>query len=197
MTKRILKMLLGVALSSFSISCLIQSGLGTFPITATNMAVANWLGVSVGISGLIVELIIIGLALYLGEGIGLATITNSMLGSLLIDFYLPLLPSSPYMAFFLLLIPFAWYLIGSSELGDTSNNLLMNGLIKKTNKSLGLIRTCQEVMFMIIGFFGSSVTLFTVLLSFGFGYFLQFGYKLLKYKSEEMQHSYFIKGRRW
>ena len=132
MLKKLMKLILGVILSSFGITCVIHANLGVFPITAANIAVANWLGVSIGISGMLVELAILGLAVYLGEGVSLTGIVNATLGSLLIDFWNPILPSHPIMVFGILLLPLAWYLSSSIGLGDTNQNLLTNGIIKES-----------------------------------------------------------------
>ena len=194
MTKKIIKLISGVILSSFAITCVIHANLGVFPITATNIAVSNWLGISMGVAGMIVELIILGLALYLGEGVSLMGIVNATLGSLLIDFWNPILPYHPLMVLGILLLPIAWFLSSSVGLGDTNQNLLTNGIIKRTNKSLGLIRTLQESTFMVIGLVGGKgcVTPLTIVLSLFFGKIMEFEYKLLKYDPTKVTHSYLI-----
>ena len=194
MIKKLLKLFSGVVLSSFGITCVIHANLGVFPITATNIAVSNWLGISMGVAGMIVELLILGLALYLGEGVSLMGIVNATLGSLLIDFWNPILPYHPLMVLGILVLPIAWFLSSSVGLGDTNQNLLTNGIIKRTNKSLGLIRTLQESTFMIIGLIGGKgcVTPLTIVLSLFFGKIMEFEYKLLKYDPIKVTHSYLI-----
>ena len=192
--KKLLKLFSGVVLSSFGITCVIHANLGVFPITATNIAVSNWLGISMGVAGMLVELLILGLALYLGEGVSLTGIVNATLGSLLIDFWNPILPYHPLMVLGILLLPIAWFLSSSVGLGDTNQNLLTNGIIKRTNKSLGLIRTLQESSLMIIGLVGGKgcVTPLTIVLSLFFGKIMEFEYKLLKYDPTKVTHSYLI-----
>ena len=194
MIKKLLKLISGVILSSFAITCVIHANLGVFPITATNIAVSNWLGISMGVAGMLVELLILGLALYLGEGVSLTGIVNATLGSLLIDFWNPILPYHPLMVLGILLLPIAWFLSSSVGLGDTNQNLLTNGIIKRTNKSLGLIRTLQESSLMIIGLVGGKgcVTPLTIVLSLFFGKIMEFEYKLLKYDPTKVTHSYLI-----
>ena len=60
--KKVFKLISGVMLSSLGITMVIHAGLGVFPITAMNMAIANWLGVSIGVAGCLVELLILLLA---------------------------------------------------------------------------------------------------------------------------------------
>ena len=194
MIKKLLKLFSGIVLSSFSITCVIHANLGVFPITATNIAVSNWLGISMGVAGMLVELLILGLALYLGEGVSLTGIVNATLGSLLIDFWNPILPYHPLMVLGILVLPISWFLSSSVGLGDTNQNLLTNGIIKRTNKSLGLIRTLQESSLMIIGLVGGKgcVTPLTIVLSLFFGKIMEFEYKLLKYDPTKVTHSYLI-----
>ena len=196
MGKRLLKLIFGIMLSSFSITMVIHAQLGVFPITSANMAIANWLGVSIGISGMLVELVILVLAYKLGEGLTLTGIINATIGSLLIDVWDIILPYHPLMILGVLLLPIAWYFSGSAGLGDTNQNLLTNGILKRTNKSMGFIRMCQEVLFVGIGFLAarSSITFLTIVLSLGFGYVMQFEYKLIKYNPSEVEHKFLIKG---
>lgn len=197
MIKKLFKLLFGILLSSFGITCVIHAQLGVFPITSANIAVANWLGVSIGVGGVLVELVILGLALYLGEGLSFTGIVNATIGSLLVDVWNPILPYHPLMVLGILLLPIAWFLSGSICLGDTNQNLLTNGIVKRTNKSIGLIRGIQESLLMIIGLIGGKgcVTPLTVILSLFFGKIMEFEYKLLGYRPEEVQHKFIIKGK--
>ena len=195
--RRFLRLISGIILSSFAITMVIHAQLGVFPITAMNLSLANMLGISIGVSGMIVELVILILAYKLGEGLTLTGIVNATIGSLLIDFWHIILPYHPVMILGVLLLPIAWYFSGSAGLGDTNQNLLTNAILKRTNKSMGFIRMCQEVLFVGIGFLAarSSITLLTIVLSLGFGYVMQFEYKLLKYDSSKVEHKFLIKGK--
>lgn len=196
MIKRIIKLISGVTLSSFAITCVLKSNLGAFATTAANVAIGNWLHISIGTAGFLVELIILALVIYLKEGLSITAIVNMTYGSYMIDVFNKILPSSPFMVLGLLFIGFGWALSAQAGLGDTNNNLLMNGLLKKTGKSIGVIRGIQECSYMIIGLLGSNqVTLFTVILSLFLGYLLQFEYKLIKYDPTKIKHSYLIKAK--
>ena len=184
-------------MASFGITCLIKSGLGIFSVTACNMALANWLGVTVGLTGMIVELIMLAIATKMGEGIGITSIVNATYGSLLIDVFNAILPSSPLMVLGLLVVPLGWALMGKAGLGDTGSNILMNALLKKTNKSVKFIRGIQESILLTIGFLGArnQVTIFTLILTLGLGYMLEIIYKLIGYKPTEVEHHFIIKGK--
>ena len=84
--------------------------------------------------------------------------------------------------------------MGKAGLGDTGCNVLMNSILKQTNKSIGFVRGVQECLFMLIGFLGARqyVTWFTIALSFGLGYLLQFVYRLIKYDPTKINHKFLI-----
>jgi uncharacterized membrane protein YczE len=188
-------LLVGNTIASLGISMLIKSGLGCFALTAGNMALANWFGITVGTAGMILEIIMLLLATYLGEGIGLTSIVNAIYGSVMIDVFSFILPSNPLMIIGLLIIPFGWVLMGRAAYGDTGSNILMNALLKKYGLSISLMRGTQEVVFLSLGLLGAReyVTWFTIALTFGLGYLLQICYKLVKYDPTKIKHSFLIK----
>lgn len=193
--KRMTSLLVGNTIASLGISMLIKSGLGCFALTAGNMALANWFGITVGTAGMILELIMLLLATYLGEGIGLTSIVNAIYGSIMIDVFSFILPSNPLMIIGLLIIPFGWVLMGRAAYGDTGSNILMNALLKKYGLSISLMRGIQEIVFLSLGLLGAReyVTWFTIALTFGLGYLLQICYKLVKYDPTKIKHSFLIK----
>jgi uncharacterized membrane protein YczE len=195
--KNIFKLVFGVMLSSFAITMVIHAGLGVFPITATNLAIANWMNVSVGVSGALVELLMLIVAYKLKEGLTLTGIINATVGSLLIDVWSLFLPKSPLMILGIFLLPIAWYFSSSAGYGDTNQNLVMRAILKRTKKSMGFVRGCQESLFLGIGLLGamSFISPLTIALSLGFGYVIQFEYKLLRYRPEDVEHRYIIKGK--
>lgn len=193
--KRMTSLLVGNTIASLGISMLIRSGLGCFALTAGNIALANWFGITVGTAGMILEIIMLLLATYLGEGIGLTSIVNAVYGSVMIDVFSFILPSNPLMIIGLLIIPFGWVLMGRAAYGDTGSNILMNALLKKYGLSISFMRGIQEVVFLSLGLLGARqyVTWLTIALTFGLGYLLQFCYGLVKYDPTEINHSFLIK----
>ena len=193
--KRMTSLLIGNTIASLGISMLIRSGLGCFALTAGNIALANWFGITVGTAGMILEIIMLLLATYLGEGIGLTSIVNAIYGSVMIDVFSFILPSTPLMIIGLLIIPFGWVLMGRAAYGDTGSNILMNALLKKFGLKISITRGIQEVVFFTLGLLGAReyVTWLTIALTFGLGYLLQVCYKLVKYDPTKIKHSFLIK----
>ena len=195
MIKKLMTLLLGCTIASFSIACVINSGLGCFALTAANMSIANMTGLSLGTVGMIVELSLLAIATYKGEGIGVTALVNATYCSYAIDIFHTILPTHPLMVLGLLIIPLGWGLMGIVGLGDTASNLVMNIFARETKFNLGIVRGVEECLFMLIGLIAAReyVTWFTIALSLGLGYLLQYGYKLIKYDPTEIKHQYFIK----
>ena len=193
--KRMTSLLVGNTMASLGISMLIKSGLGCFALTAGNMALANWTGITVGFAGMIIEVIMLLLATYLGEGIGWTSIINAVYGSVMIDVFNLIIPANPFMILGLLIIPFGWVLMGRAGFGDTGSNILMNALLKKYGFSISFMRSIQEAVFFSLGLLGARncITWLTIVLTFGLGYLLQFCYGLVKYDPTEIKHSFIIK----
>ena len=195
MIKKMTTLVLGNTLAALCIAMVINSGLGCFAVTSTNLAIANFFNMSLGTAGMLFELAMLLFATYKGEGIGVTSIVNAVYGSYVLDFFRMLLPTHPALVVGLLVLPVGWALMGKAGLGDTGSNIVMNALMKQTGKSVGFIRTIEECLFMLIGFIGARqyVTWFTVVLSFGLGYLLQFVYKLIKYEPTKINHKFLIK----
>ena len=195
MIKKIMTLLLGCTIASFSIACVINSGLGCFALTAANMSIANMTGLSLGTVGMIVDLSLLSIATYKGEGIGVTALVNATYCSYAIDIFHTILPTHPLMVLGLLIIPLGWGLMGRVGLGDTASNLVMNIFARETKFNLGIVRGVEECLFMLIGLIAAReyVTWFTIVLSLGLGYLLQYGYKLINYDPTKIRHKYFIK----
>ena len=130
MTQKLIKLVLGNTLASFAISCVVRAGFGCFSTTAANMALANWFGITVGMAGMLIELLMLSIATWKGEGIGWTSIINATYGSLMIDVFLILLPKSPFMILGLLLLPIAWAMMGSVGLGENGGIIIEDGNFK-------------------------------------------------------------------
>lgn len=195
MTTRLLKLFGGVIGASFCIASILHSNLGAFATTACNVAFSNWFPfLTVGTVGFLIELIVMLVLIYLKEGIGLAGIVNMTLGSVCIDIFNVILPYSPLMVLTLPLLGVFWCWVAEAEFGENNLNLLTTAIMKKTGKSIGLIRGVQECSFLIIGLLNSNyVTWFTIVLSLGLGKMLGVIYKFMKFDPTNIEHKYLIK----
>ena len=53
---KVSKLLVGQCVASLGIAMVLNAGLGVFPVSATNLAVVNWFGVSYGVANSLVEI---------------------------------------------------------------------------------------------------------------------------------------------
>lgn len=192
---------IGFVLQSLGIALVIQAGsngLGVFPITTCNTGIANTLGISYGVASLLVELMTILINYKFKEKIGITTILNAIFNGFLVDFWLLIVPSTTNIPLSILelfigsvIMAFGFYFITKVGLGNMSSTGLMNVLMKLTHKSVSVIRTCEEITFMIVGILlGGSFGVFTIILSIGYGSLLGFIYKILKFRPENVDHHY-------
>lgn len=197
MLKRILKMIIGVTIASFSISCTIKAGLGVFPGTSANIALSNWTGISIGQASIIVELIMLAIATKMKEGIGLTSIVNAIYGGIMTDVFNLIIPSNPLVILGLPLMIVGWGIMDKAGFGNCGSNMLTTAILKRSNKSIGFIRTMIECGYLLVGLLGArnQITLFTLALSFGFGYLMKLIYKLMKHDPTKVEHMYLIKGK--
>ena len=182
---KLIRLFTGVLLSSLGIAMVTNSCLGTYAITTTVQAIANWCAIPF-------EIGMIGYATYKGEGLGWTAIVNALLGSVLISAFLEILPQHPAMFIGIFIVPFAWALMGSVGWGDTGSNILMRALMKNTGKDIVTIRTIEEVFFLTIGFLGARnlVTVFSVIITITTPLILKVIYGVMHYKPAEVKHHF-------
>lgn len=198
MFKKILKSLFGVTVSSIGIAAVLNCGLGCFPITAMNVAISNWLPISVGMANFITEGAMLAYATYKGEGVGWTAIFSATVGSVMLDLFLPIIPLHPLSVIGLVLLPLGLAFEGSSGLGETGSNMMLTAILKswkgKNKPSVSMVRTAIEVSALVIGFLGARnlITPFTIAVSFGFGTLMQWIYKLVGFKPDNTEHKFII-----
>ena len=196
--KEVSSLSLGLFLSALGITLVTKANLGAFPITALNMGVANLTGITFGTSCMLVEMIVLAINMKNKENIGITTIANSFIPGFLMDGLMLVIPMAsgnfialPMLLLGLFLFSLGQYFITRIGRGNGAMNGLMNVLMKKTGKSVFVIRTAMEVLFMILAFLlGGPIGLATIILSFGCGYVMNYIYKLMKFEPEKIQHKY-------
>ena len=189
-----IKLGIGLILQALGIALVISSGT-TFAITSFNQGISNTFLISYGTASMVVELMTIAINYCFKEKIGITTIASAILNGYLVDMFLLLVPtislSLIYLPFGAIIMGTGFYFMTVSGMGNSSSNGLMNVLQKLTGKSVGLIRTTEDVSFMALGFLlGGTVNIGTLILTFGFGYLLNFIYRLFKFDPTKVQHQY-------
>ena len=189
-----IKLGIGLILQALGIALVISSGT-TFAITSFNQGISNTFLISYGTASMVVELMTIAINYCFKEKIGITTVASAILNGYLVDMFLLLVPtislSLIYLPFGAIIMGTGFYFMTVSGMGNSSSNGLMNVFQKLTGKSVGLIRTIEDVSFMILGFLlGGTVNIGTLILTFGFGYLLNFIYRLFKFDPTKVQHQY-------
>ena len=189
-----IKLGIGLILQALGIALVISSGT-TFAITSFNQGISNTFLISYGTASMVVELMTIAINYCFKEKIGITTIASAILNGYLVDMFLLLVPtislSLIYLPFGAVIMGTGFYFMTVSGMGNSSSNGLMNVFQKLTGKSVGLIRTIEDVSFMALGFLlGGTVNIGTLILTFGFGYLLNFIYRLFKFDPTKVQHQY-------
>ena len=158
MTRRLIQLLLGLALYGFSIGLMVRSGLGLDPWDVFHQGLSERSGLGLGTIIVIIGAVVLLLWIPLRQRPGFGTISNVFLIGIWADVSLWLIP--PVQS-----LPLAWaMLLGGiflngvaggayigAGLGTGPRDGLMTGLVERTGKSVRLIRTGIEVAVVAIG----------------------------------------------
>ena len=89
----------------------------------------------------------------------------------------------------IIIMGIATYFYLQVELGAGPRDGLMEGLVRKLNKPVWLVRGSIEITALIIGYLlGGPVGIGTLLLAVAIGPSVQFAFKIGKYDSKKVQH---------
>lgn len=201
--KRIILVVLGLALSAYGIGMTIYADLGLAPWDVFNQGVALQLHKHFGINvmmGTVSQVtcaFIIIIVLLLKEPIGASTILDTILFGGFLNFFMKhnLLPSTEVYAFrFVLLgVGFIIWAIGvymymQPQMGAGPRDSLMIALAKR-NISVGLARNSTEMFALVIGWIcGGKVGIGTIISVFFIGYVLQFVFKIVKFDATKIKN---------
>lgn len=198
--KRTGRLLFGLFLYSLGLTLSIQANVGLAPWDAFGMGVSNLTGISYGnISILTGILILIVVAGFLKEKIGMGTVLNTILIGVMVDL-MQSIKLIPFMTNFFIgtlmlllsqvIISLATYFYISTGMGCGPRDTLMVALGKMFPKvPIGAIRGAIEGTVLLIGFMlGAKVGLGTVIAVFGISFILQYTFKLLKFDIKAVVH---------
>jgi uncharacterized membrane protein YczE len=177
MTRRLVQLFLGLALYGLSVGLMVRSNLGVNPWDVFHQGLSERSGIGLGTMIIIIGAAVLLLWIPLRQRPGIGTISNVFLIGIWTDVSLWLIP--PVQS-----LPLAWaMLLGGiflngvaggayigAGLGPGPRDGLMTGLVKRTGKSVRLIRTGIEVVVVAVGWtLGGTLGLGTVLYAFLIG----------------------------
>lgn len=177
MTRRLIQLFLGLALYGLSVGLMVRSGLGLNPWDVFHQGLSERSGLGLGTMIIIIGAAVLLLWIPLRQRPGIGTICNVFLIGIWADVSLWLIP--PVQS-----LPLAWaMLLGGiflngvaggayigAGLGPGPRDGLMTGLVKRTGKSVRLIRTGIEVVVVAVGWLlGGTLGLGTLLYALAIG----------------------------
>ena len=177
MTRRLIQLILGLALYGAAVGVMVRANLGLGPWSVFHQGLANHTGLTIGLitNGLGAALLLLWIPLRQRPGIG--TIANVLLIGTTADLTLAVLPPLEGMALRVAAMLFAVLLTGVASglyigagLGPGPRDGLMTGVVKLTGWPIGPVRTGIELIVLALGWLlGGTVGVGTLLYAFAVG----------------------------
>lgn len=181
LTRRILQLLIGLAMYGISLAMFIRAGLGLDPWDVFHQGLALKTGWSIGTVVVVVSFLVLLLWIPLRQMPGFGTLANAILVGLFADLGLLVIPvseglwgQSAMLAGAVLLNGIASACYIGARLGPGARDGLMTGLVRRTGWSVRLVRTGIEVVVLSAGWLlGGSVGVGTVVYALAIGPLVQ------------------------
>lgn len=175
--RRLVQLVVGLAIYGASMAMIIRGGLGVIPWDVLHTGLIRHIPVSFGQMSIMVALLVLLVWIPLRQMPGLGTIANALLVGLAADLTLAILPPvDDFVAraalllggIFLNGVATAMYI--GSQLGPGPRDGFMTGLSRISGRSIRLVRTAIEVAVVALGWaLGGAVGLGTVLYALAIG----------------------------
>ena len=177
LSRRLTQLLVGLALYGVSLALVLRAGLGLAPWDVLHQGLAQHLGTTIGQMVVAVSFVVLLAWLPLRERPGFGTFANAVLVGVFVDLTLLVLdPVQAWPVRLLLLLGgvllngLATALYIGASLGPGPRDGLMTGLVRRTGRSVRLVRTLIEVTVLLVGFLlGGTVGVGTLLYAVAIG----------------------------
>jgi uncharacterized membrane protein YczE len=176
-TRRLVQLYAGLVLYGVSMALLVRSGLGVMPWDVLHQGLARQLGWSLGVVTIVVGALVLLAWIPLRERPGLGTVSNVVVIGLALDVALAVLPEPSSLPVRVALVPAGILLNAVAtaayigvHLGPGPRDGLMTGLVRRTGRSVRLVRTSIEVTVVVLGWLlGGTLGVATVLYALAIG----------------------------
>ena len=176
-TRRLVQLYAGLVLYGVSMALLVRSGLGVMPWDVLHQGLARQLGWSLGVVTIVVGALVLLAWIPLRERPGLGTVSNVVVIGLAVDAALAVLPEPSSLPVRVALVPAGILLNAVAtaayigvHLGPGPRDGLMTGLVRRTGRSVRLVRTSIEVTIVALGWLlGGTLGVATVLYALAIG----------------------------
>lgn len=192
--KRFIDLALGIIISGAGISLVINSNLGNFCVTATNIMISERLFMPYSIASMIVEAVMLIFALCFKIKPNIGTVANLIFGGIAVDLFNLIIPNQSllpiqllYVILGVIVLSIGNYFNQKCGLGNSNSNACCLVIQKLTGKSAGFARNVLEIIFLLFGLLGSGVGLMTFVLSISYGTIMGYIYKLLHFEPTEVE----------
>jgi uncharacterized membrane protein YczE len=176
-TRRLAQLFLGLALYGVSLAFLLRAGLGLAPWDVLHQGLAELVGATVGQMVIAVSFVVLLAWIPLRERPGFGTIANALMVGAFVDLTLLVLgDAGPWPARVGLLLAgialngLATALYIGASLGSGPRDGLMTGLVRRTGRSVRVVRTSLELTVLVVGWLlGGTVGIGTLLYAVAIG----------------------------
>ena len=175
--RRLVQLYAGLVLYAVSMALLVRSGLGVMPWDVLHQGLARQLGWSLGVVTMVVGALVLLAWVPLRERPGLGTVSNVVVIGLALDAALAVLPEPSSLPLRALLVGLGIALNAVAtaayigvHLGPGPRDGLMTGLVRRSGRSVRLVRTSIEVAVVAVGWLlGGTLGVATVLYALAIG----------------------------
>jgi uncharacterized membrane protein YczE len=179
--RRLVQLYAGLALYGLSIALLVQAQLGLMPWSVLDQGISRTTGISLGTSTILVGAVVLLAWVPLRQRPGVGTVSNVLVIGLALDLSLAVLPEVDALAQRVALLVAGVVLNALAtaayigvELGPGPRDGLMTGLVRRTGRSVRLVRTGIEVVVVVLGaLLGGTIGVGTVLYALAIGPLVQ------------------------
>jgi uncharacterized membrane protein YczE len=181
LTRRLIQLYAGLAMYGASMALIIRSALGNMPWDVLHQGLAGRIGWSIGTVSILVGALVLLAWIPLRQRPGLGTVSNVVVIGLAVDATLAVVPAPGplplrvgLLAAGVLLNAVATAAYIGVHLGPGPRDGLMTGLVRRTGRSVRLVRTSLEVAVVATGaLLGGTLGLGTVLYAVAIGPLVQ------------------------
>ena len=181
LTRRLGQLYLGLVLYGFSMALLVRARLGVMPWDVLHQGVARTIGGTLGTVSIVVGALVLLLWIPLRQRPGVGTVSNVLVIGLAVDASLAVLPHVDGMVLRVALVVAGVLLNAVAtaayigvRLGPGPRDGLMTGLVRRTGRSVRVVRTSIEVVVVATGWLlGGTLGLGTVVYALAIGPLVQ------------------------
>jgi uncharacterized membrane protein YczE len=168
----------------------VRADIGLGPLFLVQVALEENLGLSAGTATMVLGLGLVALSSLVRGGVGIGTLLAPILGGVIIDLALPLIPTLDGMplqiaacAFGTVVMMLGGAFITQANFGVGGMDGLMRGLSRKTAAPLGHVRLAMEATLLLCGLLlGSKAGIGTIITALLVGHSYQFWIRLLSHQ---------------